>query len=413
MNAIEVEGLSKRYRLWREKRSIAKSLLGVGRRGRRWEDVWALRDVAFTVSQGETIGIIGRNGSGKTTLLKLLAGVTVPNAGRIHLHRSASALLELGTGFENELTGRENIYLSGTLLGLTHRQIRERFDRIVAFADLGPFIDSPIQTYSAGMWMRLGFAMAIHVDFEILLVDEVLAVGDLEFQERCVQRFRQLKTQGVTILVVSHNLQQINQVCNRALWLDGGQMRMYDRVDAVTTAYAGAVRTAPETIAQEPPLPWQRRWGSQDAVIMGFFCRDAEGRTPEAFRTGETIEIVIRYEARRRIERPVFGLGIHRVDGLHLCGPNSRAYGMEIAAIEGVGEVSFTMPSLTLLAGEYRLSAAIYDDQIQHPLDHHDQMYRLTVLPNAAVERYGLMKPWGTWQHRASVRQDEQVPTRV
>ncbi len=416
MNAIEVSELSKRYRLYREKRSVVRSFMGRSHPTRRWEDVWALRDVSFAVTKGETIGVIGRNGSGKTTLLKLLANITVPDSGRIDLRHPSSALLELGAGFESELTGRENIYLSGTLLGLSHRQIRQRFDRIVEFAGLGAFIDAPIQTYSTGMWMRLGFAMAIHVDFEILLIDEVLAVGDLAFQDRCFERFRELKAAGTTILFVSHSLQQVNQVCNRAIWLDAGRVRMYDRVEMVTMGYAGAVQAeqAVEAAAAGGQAPvWQRRWGTQEAVIVGVSCLDGAGREATTFRTGEPMEVVIHYQTRQPVEAPVFGVGVHRADGTHLCGPNTRAYGFEIEMIEGSGEVRFAMPALPLLEGQYRLSVAVYDRQIQHPLDHHDQMYGFDVLSNAAEERYGLIKPFGTWQHRTRTMLGEQIPSRI
>lgn len=238
-NAIEVRGLSKRFHLWHGKETTLKSFVVNTLRGKVLGkgEFWALKDVSFKVKKGETLGLIGPNGSGKTTLLKILAGIIYPTSGSIKVNGKVSTLFELGTGFHPELTGRENIFVNGAILGLSRREIKERFDQIVEFSELGQFLEMPLKHYSSGMLVRLGFSVAIHVEPQILLVDEVFAVGDISFQQKCLKVFNDYKEKGVTIVFVSHSLGTVREYCNRAIFLEKGVIRAIGNADKVVSAY--------------------------------------------------------------------------------------------------------------------------------------------------------------------------------
>lgn len=235
---IEIEDLWERYRLYHDRTYSLKEVLVRFRRA-RYEDLWALQGVTLRVEPGEAVGVIGANGSGKSTLLKCVARVIEPTRGSIRVGGRVSALLELGAGFHPDLTGRENIFINGAMLGMTRREVKARFDEIVAFSELEQFIDSPVRTYSSGMYMRLGFSVAVHVDPDVLLVDEVLAVGDEQFQAKCRARIAEMKARGVTILFVSHDLPRVQEVCDRAVWLDRGVVRADGPPAEVVREYAG------------------------------------------------------------------------------------------------------------------------------------------------------------------------------
>jgi len=240
--AIEVDGVWKRFRVYHAKApGLRDRVLLFGTQ--RAEDFWALRDVTLRVEAGRTVGLIGRNGSGKSTLLKVISRILYPDRGTVRVHGRLSTLLELGAGFHPDFTGRENIYLNASILGLTRGQIRDRLDEIVAFSELGEFIDNPVRNYSSGMYMRLGFSVAVHVECDVLLVDEVLAVGDMAFQEKCMARIRALKEQGTTIVLVSHTPRQVEQLCDTAVWLEQGVVRMIGDPSAVSRAYGEFLRT--------------------------------------------------------------------------------------------------------------------------------------------------------------------------
>ena len=240
--AIELEDLGKRYRLYVERSALVTNLWALGRGRRIYEEFWALRHVSLAVAAGEMVGVIGANGSGKSTLLRLLGGITEPEEGRLRCAGSAAGLLELGAGFQPDLTGRENVFFSGILHGCSRREIAQRLEAIVAFAEIGTFIDAPVHTYSQGMWMRLAFALAIHVEAEILLVDEVLAVGDTAFQAKCYERLRQLRERGVTTIWVTHDLERVATLCDRVCWMDHGRLRAVGPSAQVADAYQQAAK---------------------------------------------------------------------------------------------------------------------------------------------------------------------------
>jgi ABC-type polysaccharide/polyol phosphate transport system ATPase subunit len=234
--AVRVTEVSKKFRLYRERNQTLKSAIMRGRTSVH-EDFWALQGVTFDVARGSTFGIIGRNGSGKSTLLKCLARIYSPDSGTIAIHGRVAALLEVGTGFHPELSGRENVYLNGSILGMSRKELDRKFEQIVDFAGIERFIDQPVKTYSSGMYVRLGFSVAIHVDPDILIADEVLAVGDANFQEKCLQKFGDLKAAGKTVILVSHSLETVEQMCDQAAWVSGGKIRQQGDCVSTTAAY--------------------------------------------------------------------------------------------------------------------------------------------------------------------------------
>ncbi|MEM3433519.1 MAG: ABC transporter ATP-binding protein, partial [Candidatus Methanomethyliaceae archaeon] len=376
-------------------RSFQELAVGLFRRNNSSrEEFWALRDISFTVEHGETVGIIGPNGAGKSTVLKLVARIIEPTSGRITVSGRIGALLELGAGFHPDLTGRENIYLNGSILGLSRAEIRRRLDDIIGFAELERFIDVPVKHYSSGMYVRLGFSVAVHTDPEILLVDEVLAVGDQAFQRKCLERIDELRRQGVTVLFVSHSADMVRSLCNRALWLHEGRLVADDAAEAVVRRYLEQTWGRGETPQSAGD---ERRWGTGKIRIVQVRLLDGEGRERQRFRTGEPLVVEIRYRVEGRVERPVFGLAIHRSDGIHITGPNTQFAGLDIPAVEGEGTVIYTIPALPLLAGLYHISVSAHNWEDTEMYDYHDRLYAFRVLPGEG-ERYGVVTFWGQWK---------------
>jgi len=447
MTVIRLDRVAKCFHIRPDRpRSFQDLAIGFVRRAQRPadEEFWALKDVSFAVDAGETLGIIGANGSGKSTCLKLLTRIIEPTTGAIQVQGRVSALLELGAGFHPELSGRENVFLNGSVLGLTRREMVRRFDDIVAFAELERFIDVPVKFYSSGMYVRLAFATAISVDADILLVDEVLAVGDQSFQEKCLERIHELKSQGTTIVFVSHSLDAVRRLCSRAIWLDQGLLQEDGLTEAVVTRYlrhvhareeAEALRrreaeaepvaeehpavvpavTAsesdgaepesppgqppPQELAEEPVRRYRQRWGSREAEIIEVRLLDADGRDSLALTTGQPMTVCIRYRAHQRLEEPVFGVAIYRDDGLHMGGSNTYLARFPIPSIEGDGEVTYTIAALPLLEGTYYLSVAIHDAAEGSVYDYHEFSYRFRVYLGEVQERYGTVYIPGHWGH--------------
>ncbi len=402
--AIQLDHVSKRFMLRTDgPRSFQDAFIGLVRSQRsRKQEFWALRDVSFEVQPGETLGLIGPNGSGKSTILKLISRILTPTEGHITVNGRVSSLLELGAGFHPDLTGRENIYLNGSVLGLSRREINERLDDIIAFAELERFIDMPVKHYSSGMYMRLGFAVAAHVEPDILLVDEVLAVGDQSFQLKCYDRIADLRSRGVTIIFVSHSLDDVRRLCTRAIWLEDGEIRSKGHVDQVIEQYLSRVMAREESqlTAQGMAKGQRERWGSGEVRIVDVEFYDQTGQRRHIFTTGERMRVRIRYVTTARIERPVFGVAIYRADGLHINGPNTRFSGYEIPMVEGKGELWCTFEMLPLLEGRYWFSASVYDETCTHPYDHLDRVFPFRVQAGAQVqERYGTVYIPCHWQH--------------
>jgi lipopolysaccharide transport system ATP-binding protein len=291
------------------------------------------------------------------------------------------------------LTGRENIYLNGAILGMGRDQIRARLDEIISFAELDRFIDVPVKHYSSGMYVRLGFSVAVHTDPHILLVDEVLAVGDASFQRKCLERIDSLRQEGISILFVSHGLDTVRRLCRRAIWLDRGKILADDNPETVIRQYLWrSHEECAATVRDEE----SRRHGTGEVRFEEVHFLDSQGRQRDFFATGEPLIVEMRYRAGCRVERPVFGLAIHRSDGAHITGPNTQFARYEIPSIEGEGTVRYTVPFLPLLEGTYYLTVAVHDWEDTHMFDCHDRLYPFRVLPTSG-ERYGVVTLQGGW----------------
>jgi ABC-type polysaccharide/polyol phosphate transport system ATPase subunit len=390
--AVVAEGVSKRFRLYHERNQSIKATL-MRRRRAVVEEFWALKDVSAEVPEGSTFGLIGENGSGKSTLMKCMAKILRPDHGRVSVHGKVSALLELGAGFHPELSGRENVFLNGSILGISQRELTRRFDNIVEFAGLGQFIDQPVKNYSSGMYVRLGFSVAINVDPDVLLVDEVLAVGDEAFQRKCGEKFAELREQGKTIVLVSHSMVSVHNLCDKVAWLDHGQVKMLDSARRVVDEYTGTVQ-----VDRTVDVEGGSRWGSGEARLEAVELLDGSGLPTTQTRTGEPISVRLHYSLSQAIERPNFGVVFQTIDGTHVSGPNSRDAGVVIERLEGDGHIDLTIDRLMLVPGNYDISASIHDWAGLHPYDVRRHVVRFHVEPGEPRESFGVVSLGGRWQ---------------
>ena len=363
---IAVEKMGKRFRLQRSgTRTIKSAMLDlVQRRGAGKNAFWALQDINFQVGRGETLGIVGANGAGKSTLLSLLAGTKVPTVGSIRTTGTISSLLELGAGFHPDLTGRENVFLAGAIMGLSRRQMRERFDAIVEFAGMHEFIDQPVKHYSSGMYVRLGFSVAVEVDPDILLIDEVLAGGDENFQKKCLQKIDAFRRAGKTMLVISHDLSTIQSISDRILFLDQGRVEGIGDPREVIGRYRALARSRQTS-------GYEREWGTGEARIEGVVFEDENGRETDIFESGAKVRCRIRYQAEKRIEQPVFGFSLADANARLIFGSNMQIEGFSLPVIEGAGEVVLELRDLPVAAGHYLFSFSL------HSADHRTNYHRL------------------------------------
>jgi lipopolysaccharide transport system ATP-binding protein len=390
--AIECRGVWKSYRIYHQRSHTLKEKV-LSRRN-RYDDFWALRGVDLEIQSGTTFGIIGANGSGKSTLMKSLARILSPNRGTVTVHGTVSPLLELGTGFHPELTGRENLFLGGSLLGQTRSHIQSRFDDIVDFAGIGEFIDAPVKNYSSGMYARLAFALAINVDPEILLVDEVLSVGDESFQMRCYQRIAELRMEGRTIVMVSHNLDTIKSMCSHAIWLEHGEVALVGEAHEVAAGYLAEVH---KDASQSSGLaPSGTREGTGEVEVTGVTFVDRKGVVAGAFRTSEPLTVRVQYRTEGRVDDVACGIAVLSAQNLsYLFGHSSKAAGMSLD-LEGEGTIEFTLPSLPLLQGSYVVTVAL--EGVGRIYDLHDRRYSFLVFENPDLPlQAGMVRVDGSW----------------
>jgi ABC-type polysaccharide/polyol phosphate transport system ATPase subunit len=392
-NAITVEGVTKKFRLYHERNQSLKSTLL--RRGRAsYEEFLALRDVSLAVPKGTAMGLIGENGSGKSTLLKCMAKILRPDTGRISTQGKVSALLELGAGFHHELSGRENVYLNGSILGLSKKELDRKFDDIVGFAGLERFIDTPVKNYSSGMYLRLGFSVAINVNPDVLLVDEVLAVGDENFQRRCREKFTDLRAAGRTVVLVSHALDSIRELCDAVSWLEGGRLRAVGDVDEVVDPYLHGVDEGVDAGGAPASPP-----GAVGGNLIAHIDLLDHGHQPaREVLTGDGVTIRFHYDLDGSVRRPVFTMAIHTVDGIEVTANDTAP--LDLPSVpDGRGHVDFCVDSLPLLAGTYDISAILSDGESALVLDAHDRAFRFVVDAGAAtVASRGIVDVGGTWQ---------------
>jgi ABC-type polysaccharide/polyol phosphate transport system ATPase subunit len=438
-DAIVATNVTKIYRRYARRRQFATlksallrgSVLGDLRPDETFE---ALHNVSFRVSGGATFGIIGRNGSGKSTMLKLVAGITKPTSGHVKVDGRISALIELGAGFHPEISGRENVFINAVMLGLSKREIARRFDEIVEFAELRDFIDAPVKTYSSGMYMRLGFAVAIHVDPDVLLVDEVLAVGDAGFTHKCLDKFAEFRRRGKTILLVTHSLGLVERFCDEALWLDGGRVRAAGDPMRVVAAYvtdvgkdeeqqlaatdARAQQAAtvspddatavlpdhPIEVAEAPADMFRAtegRWGSREVEIADVAILAGDGEPRHVFQSGERIAVRLTVRTAQPKDDFVFGVGIFNADGICCYGTNTDLEGFASQELSGDAEVVFHIDSLRLVEGTYKLDVAVHRRD-GYPYDYHRLLHTFRV--KSATKDVGIYRPPHRWEFRGGLR---------
>jgi ABC-type polysaccharide/polyol phosphate transport system ATPase subunit len=439
VNAIELSNVTKIYRRYsgRQFATLKSALLqrSILRDLRPDETFPALRDVSFSVPRGVTCGVIGRNGSGKSTALKVVAGITKPTTGRVSVSGRISALIELGAGFHPEISGRENVFINGIMLGLSKREIARRFDEIVEFAELRDFIDAPVKTYSSGMYMRLGFAVAINVDPDVLLVDEVLAVGDEGFTHKCLDKFAEFRRLGKTILLVTHSLGLVERFCDQAIWLDGGRAQTHGDPRRVVDAYLAAVEKGEEELlatttakavaavaAQPPAAPpppaepavaapegelrnmfqaVEGRWGSRQIEITDVALLNGDQQPVFLFHSGEPMSVRLKVLAHAPATDFVFGLSLFNADGVCCYGTNTFIEEMDPERLEGEAEVTLTIESLDLVEGTYKVDVAVHTCD-GYPYDYHRLLYTFRV--KSRTPDVGIYRPRHHWSFSPSVR---------
>jgi ABC-2 type transport system ATP-binding protein len=367
--AIEVADVSKRFRMYREKPSSLKQRILSGRV--RAEDFWALRDVSFDVAEGEFFALIGQNGSGKSTLLKVIAGILRPSEGVVRQRGRLAGLLELGAGFHPELTGRENVYLNAAFLGRSHRKTDAVYDDIVEFAELREFMDTQVKFYSSGMLVRLGFACAVHVDPEVILIDEVLAVGDEAFQARCLDRVRTFQKEGRTIVLVTHALDMARQLCDRAVMLDHGVIHAIGGPDQV-------VREMRRTISKHD-LEFAREEGSREVEILGGSLHRGADPLAGPLAPGECVTLLVDLKANEPVDDPVVSFALHDGANNFVFGSDTAQHGLSLGRVDGKRRVRFQLGPVPFTGGQYWVTVGVHSRDNQRVYHVQDQRYSFEV----------------------------------
>ena len=438
--SIKVENLSKCYQIYEQPRDRLKQFVvprlrrAIGQPAKQYfREFWALKDVSFEVKRGETVGIIGRNGSGKSTLLQMICGTLNPTGGSVRANGRIAALLELGSGFNPEFSGRENVYMNGAVLGLTREEVDERFDAIAAFADIGDFIEQPVKTYSSGMYVRLAFAVITHVDADILVIDEALAVGDAVFTQKCMRFLRKFKEQG-TLIFVSHDMGSVLNLCERAVWLHAGQLRQMGESKEIAEAYlqytlqevygqdaklqgfdaakpvSRDTEVATKTMASATDSAPQLDYGSQMRVnanlseangwktgageILSVRLEHLIPQSNDVFQGGETVRMVIRAVAHQDMDRPILGFLVRDRLGQDLFGENTLPFTVlnprpVVAGTAFESEYVFRLPMLP--NGQYAVMASLADGDLYNNVQHHWLHDALMLNVSSSKVRWGLV----------------------
>jgi lipopolysaccharide transport system ATP-binding protein len=379
MNVIEFNDVWKKFEKGEKFNSLRDAVpyyMRLLRPGKRDEmklsnkEFWALQGVTFNVKKGDILGIIGSNGAGKSTILKLLSKIMNPNRGMISIRGRLSALIEVTAGFHPELTGKENVYLNGTILGMRKKEIDRKYDEIVEFSGLGEFLNTPVKRYSSGMYSRLGFSVAAHMDPDIMLVDEVLSVGDMAFQSKCIRKMKTLLTSGATIVLVSHDLLLVQNMCKRVILLDNGKVHKEGSAAEIIPYYQDTVYRASEKELRREISAGEYKVHVNDTtpvIITDVALIDGTPRSTDIFKIGEPVSVHIEYEARERIERPIFSLEIIRSDSVVCCSSDTRADGCTIESIEGRDSIEIGLGAINLTPGVYIIKISIWDKDMLHP----------------------------------------------
>ena len=391
-NAIEVSHVNKSFKVFLDKGRTLKELTLFSSR-RKYEERKVLDDISFDVKKGEAIGLIGHNGCGKSTTLKLLTKIMYPDSGSIEMEGRVSSLIELGAGFHPDMSGRQNIYTNASIFGLTRKEIDKRIDDIIAFSELENYIDNPVRTYSSGMYMRLAFAVAINVDADILLIDEILAVGDANFQAKCFERLRELKSMGITIVIVTHDTGTVERFCDKAIWINEGKIVTCGKPVNVADAYLAymsgkrlnsiqqeelkkeqekqennikekstEIEKKPDTekTLEEQAIDYNvKHFGNYKALIKSCELKNSQGKTTKVLRSDENYTISLKYEIKKDLEEVVLGMGIYTLDGFWIFGTNTLLANVRIPCLEKEGEIIFKSNPLNLLTGKYLLQVSI------------------------------------------------------
>jgi ABC-type polysaccharide/polyol phosphate transport system ATPase subunit len=398
-SAILAKGLGKAYRMYKKPSARFFELCLPGKR--LHTEFWAVRNVYLDIPHGSTVGIIGENGAGKSSLLKLLTGITRPSEGEVHVQGRVASLLELGAGFHPEFSGRDNIHLNCSILGMSDAEIAERFPRIVEFSELGEFIDRPVKTYSSGMYVRLGFSVAASVDPDILMIDEALSVGDEHFRGKCINRLNEFREQGKTTIFVSHDMGAVKSMCQHVVLLDKGEVLAQGNSEKVADEYLKRAKSrgnerlglANRTGGAYP------RWGTGEIETFEVEMLDAAGVPTLVFQTNEPFQVRVRYKVHKNLRQPVFGLGIYRSDGTYVNGSNHQwrehPLAIEEARAGEEGEVRMSFERMPLLQGAYYLTTFLYDHSKAAPtaIDHREHVVSFEVLDTRRLQHGMLYLP--------------------
>jgi lipopolysaccharide transport system ATP-binding protein len=400
--AIVVQQLGKRFSRYHadQPRTIMEAAIRGWQHIKPAEYFWALRDVSFTVSPGEMLGIIGKNGAGKSTLLQLIGGVGYPDEGRVKINGRIGALLDLGSSFHSDLTGRENVFISAIVAGLTRKEVARRFDTIVEFSELRQFIDNPLRTYSTGMQMRLAFAVAVHTDPEVLLVDEFLSVGDISFQTKCLQRIAQLKEQGCAIVYISHDAQQIQDLCDSALWLRQGKVVAYGEPEIVAGQYVTEMRA--ETQKRTPIRPPQMTTGGVELRVnenrfgsLEIEITDVKLLPSSELNNGDSLCVQIDYRSPQPIQSPIFNVSISREDGQICLDVNTETMELSVP-LQGQGQIQLKLERLDLSRGQYFINVGVFKQDWTYAYDYHWHVYPLLI--HSIIKENGILCPPHRWE---------------